>query len=254
MMRAAITSLVLLVCLWASPALAAWAHIQTNGSLEAGSDANIAHAITSSLTAGSLVVCHIAWVTAGGSISTVADGTNSYAASGSAVSHADGFSVHTYYAMNVSAGSVTVTVTFSGATTNKALICQEYSGIATSGALDVTKTNSQAGSTATDGITSGSTTSTAENNELVVAAGWVRSGASGLVSGTGFNTRAPLLEDAFYGFRAEDKNLATAGDAVSTFTASDAPSGAMVKVSTFKEPSAGGACRGALTLLGVGGC
>ncbi len=219
-----------------------WAHIQTNGTVDTAAGATVAHTLSSSVTSGSLLVFHVVWTTVATAIASVSDGVNSWQESGTSFSEDSGtFRIAAYYAMGVASGATTITVTFADATpTFKTIIASEYSGIATSLALDVTKNNTQAApGTGTDVITSGSTTATSEANELVVAMGLDRSGsATTMNAGTGFTARGAQLDCNFYQLRTEDKNLVSAGDAISTWSLVPGQGGGIsgaVKVSTFKE-------------------
>lgn len=249
--RFGLTSIFIVLLFSATPAFAAWAFVQANGTYEAGSDNTIAHTLTSNVTAGTKLQCAVTWAT-GVTISSVSDGTNTWNVSVATYNWDGGiFDAASYTALNVAAGATTVTVTFSGATTEKGLYCLEHSGIATSSAVDVTKTNNQAApGTGTDEITSGATTATAQANELVTAIALKRTCATCAISaGTGFTARGTQLIGSFWAIRAEDKNLASAGDAVSTFTADEGGTPTSVIVVTYKEPASSGSRH--CLLLGV---
>lgn len=155
-MRTWIIAALLAFALVAPSAWAAPAHVQSPAAATVFSGTTIALAYGSNVTAGSLLTC---WVYANHGVSGVADSlTQTFS---SAVSATDGatYTLANYYFLNTTAGADTVTVTFAGAVTYASLQCAEYSGVATSAALDKTASNSQTDvGTGANAITSGSVT------------------------------------------------------------------------------------------------
>lgn len=99
-------------------------------------------------------------------ISSVSDGTNSYTRAKASTNGTGDLEIWYFNGNSTSmpaATNLTVTLSASG---NSACNWHEYSGIATSGALDVTASNAGV----ITGVTTGTTSGTAQNTELVLAA------------------------------------------------------------------------------------
>lgn len=209
------------------------------------SGTTLALAFGSNVTAGSMLCAHI---NATHGVSGVADSrSQTYTA---AVSVTDGatYTLATYYFLNTTGGACTVTVTFAGAITYASLQVAEYSGIATSAALDQFASNSQtAPGTGANAITSGSVTPTT-NGQLIL--GWTTAltvGAGTVSAGTGFTGRVNVFGDTLF----EDQVQGTAGAIAATFTGTNAASDYITLISTYKELAAS-TTPNRLMLLGVG--
>lgn len=236
----------------------AWAHVQHSSTHEEGSDANVAQAYPSNVTAGSLLLCGVVWNDAGDTInlSTVTDSLGNTWKPFKTVNGSDAFSVAGWYAANSGGGANTVTATFDTNAANKGLIVAEYSGIATSTPLDQTAGQFQLSpSTSADGVTSGTVGgATAQTNELGWSMDYTRTLGATLNAGSNFTKRLESTAGTFYVMVAEDRNLAvTASTYAGTWTFSDAGSGAGTVFGTFLEPAAGGgASSRTFLLMGVG--
>lgn len=223
----------------------AWAHIQTNATGVEATSTTIAHAYTSNVTAGSLLVGAVTYHNPTGviNISSVADSLGqTWTLAGSRVdTDISGFggtwTIATYYYPNTLGGANTVTATLSVTTTGRSLGCSEYSGIATTGPLDKTTGQQQIDpGTAADAVTSGTTAATTQNNELVWAASLLPGSiASVCASGTGFTSRYGAVNTNFSALTIEDKNLVSAGATAGTFTAPNAADDTGTIVATFME-------------------
>jgi hypothetical protein len=234
--------LLLLFTLWAAPAWASWAHVQTTGSFEGADDNNAAQAYGSNVTAGSLLLASVTWhANTGQTISGCTDSlTQTWTQVGSTVtvnSDSGGDWSHAVFRFYNSAGGAnTVTCTLSANTFEKSIVISEYSGIATTDALDQTAGQAQVDpGTATDAVTSTAVTTTA-NNELVYGASFGRCGGSSVLnSGTGFTSRHDAFDGVASCIVVEDKNLVSAGTAAATFTAGDTGQDNATIVATFKQ-------------------
>lgn len=115
------------------------AHVQST-SVGTGGASSRNLAFVSDVTAGSLIVVAIS---SSHSISSVTDSR------GNTYTEAVPYNAHNiaiWYAQNAFAGATTVTVNYSGSTSYDSVAIHEYSGVATSGALDTTASFSSFGS------------------------------------------------------------------------------------------------------------
>lgn len=149
-----------------------------------------------------------------------------------ATNHQD---ITTFYAKNVTGGSVTVTGSLDPTTrTFRRISIVELSGRDTTAPLDVENGNaSLTGSNATDGVVSGSITPTA-NGAMVVGAVMDTTGVASISAGTGFTERSDLG-----GLQVEDLTQATAASIQATWTFS-AANGYVAHVAAFKAAGSGG--------------
>lgn len=255
-MTRVIVCVCLLVGLTSTTLQAAWAHVQTD-TATAAAGSTIAKAFSSDVTAGSQLIGSVGWFCNGSETisSVVGSSSGAWAQIGSTVSVDSGgflWCLATYGKSNAAGGADTITVTFSTSlATDPVLGISEYSGIATSSALDQTTGNAQIDpGTATDAVTSTSVTTTAAN-ELIYGASLKTPLSHGTFDqGTGYTSRGTVNDGVWLMMRIEDKNLASAGSVAATFTTGNAAEDTMTIVATFKEPSVGG-CRN-LLMLGVG--
>lgn len=121
----------------------------------------------------------VAGVSSGQTISSVSDGTNSY---NNLIAHTTNQPVYVYYAEVATAGSYTVTITGSVASTVKGII-REYANVPT-GSADQTKSSSAGSGTA---LTSTATSALAVPSALVIGAGAVGNASATISLGTGYS-------------------------------------------------------------------
>lgn len=244
-MRTWIIAALLAFVLVAPSAWAAPAHVQSPTPATVFSGTTIALAYGSNVTAGSLLSC---WIYGNHGISGVADSRSQTFSSAVNVTDGATFSLANYYFLNTTAGADTVTVTFAGAVTYASLQCAEYSGVATSAALDQATSNSQTDpGTATNAITSGNVTTTT-NGQLIL--GWTSAlvvGAGTVSAGSGFTGRTNVFGDTIF----EDQVQGSAGLIATTFTTNLATADHVTLISTFKAAAAGSSSP-RRPLLGVG--
>jgi len=209
----------------------AWAFVQDDSLSNAATSTTIAVTLGSSVASGSLIVVFVTAKTTTATATCAGSVNGSYTSAVGPTTNAGlgggGFTSWIFYFENSGAGSETATVTFSTTLPNRRMVALEYSGIATSGALDVVA--AAIGNSASPN--SGANTTTAAN-ELIFGGGLTDSGNIG--NGAGFTARAS--GDAYD--EAEDKNGASAGSYSTTFTTTSAQW--IAQMATFKEPAAGG--------------
>lgn len=175
------------------------------------------------VTAGSTLIVHIQFGASGGAaISSVSDGT-AYTIAGSSLAdstNADQTSA-VYYLQNASAGSHTVTTTFSTTALGIDLRIFEIGGVVTTGGVHrVTQQlqNSSSGlpGTGTNGISSGATSATTVANCFVFGCSINNSeappGTGSTSAGTGFTLIGSGANEAEY------KNVTATGTQTATFT------------------------------------
>jgi hypothetical protein len=145
-----------------------------------------------------------------------------------------------YYAMNAAAGATTVTVTYTaGQFPDTHYFIREYSGIATTSALDKTASNSN-GTGYTDSHSTGTTAATTQANELVVAA--VGSDANGdptYTAPTGYADFESQGGQTYTWGACDDKIVSATGTQTATF-GSTAYVNSQGAIATFKEAAAAG--------------
>lgn len=222
------------------------AYVQAPAAATVFSGTTISLAFGSNVTAGSMLCAHI---NANHGISGVADSRSQTYTSAVNVTDGATYSLATYYFLNTTGGACTVTVTFAGAVTFASLQVAEYSGVATSSALDKTANNSQTDpGTAADAITSGSVTPTTDGQLIL---GWTSAlvvGGSTVSAGSGFTGRINVFGDILF----EDQIQTSAGAIAATFTTTSATADFITLVSTYKAAAAAGTAPKRLTMLGVG--
>jgi hypothetical protein len=159
-----------------------------------------------------------------------------------------------WYYLNSAAGTPTVTVTFTGASTNRGITCGSYTGIATASAFDVGSGQGQTNpGTGTDAVHTGDTAATAGANELAVAAA-ITQVSTTLTEGTGWTSRLNSTFTGVHTVLVEDRNVAASSTVRGTWTTNGAGADPQSLVGVFKEPAAAGGCTGGFLLLGVGKC
>lgn len=141
------------------------AHVQTPAGGSSSGSATSINVSVPTVTAGSLLICCWRYGAAGGRTVTISDDkSNTWANITSATDLVDGSCNGISYAMNAAAGTTVVTFGISGAAASLRMIASEYSGAATSSALDQQATAT--GINATEGA--GNLTPTT-NGQLMLA-------------------------------------------------------------------------------------
>ena len=157
-----------------TPGYATPAPVQGNSAAGATASPTVSITFTGSQRAGDLNVIAIGWLGTTNTVTAVSDSNgNNYFLVPSLTVVSGVSSQVVYYAPNIASGSNTVTVTFSASMTTIDLRIEEYSGIASSGALDTSASGES--TTGTTIVTSAATTR--QSSELLVGAvlQWQRS-------------------------------------------------------------------------------
>jgi hypothetical protein len=105
------------------------AFVQVKSATPQSSPTSVAATFNSAQTAGNLNVVIIGWDSATGTISSVVDTAGNTYQVAAPLTRGTNLSQAIYYAKNISGGTPTVTVTFSGATSFPDLRIMEYSGL-----------------------------------------------------------------------------------------------------------------------------
>ncbi|PYS12164.1 MAG: hypothetical protein DMG15_15320 [Acidobacteria bacterium] len=179
------------------------------------SDANattISRAFTSAATAGNLIVVAVSW----GSSNTLSCSDtqgNLYTTITIQYDDNNNQSLGICFAPNIKGGATTVTATFNGSAPYRRILIHEYSGIATTNPVDVTKINNANGTTTTNGITTTAGV-TPVSGDLIFAAVMDDTGPITITPGTNFTQRASVGGDV----ATEDLVQTTAGSIAATWT------------------------------------
>ncbi len=215
------------------------AFVQVAETSDDTSSTTVAVAYGSNVTAGNLLVLGVTADNATSSTVTGVSGSSSGAWTQAVHAERVGDQIlDIWYKENAAGGADTITVTFSSSRPFRRLIIAEYSGAATSSALDKTDSNLQEpGTTGTDDVTSTAQTTTT-NNQLIFGCLLIMAGAdTAITAGTNFTLRADTDNAAQIAI--EDRILATAGSVAATFTIGGSQN-TLAAMATFKEPGGGG--------------
>lgn len=215
----------------------AWAFVQSTTNTSDAADTTITKAFSTNPTTGNLIVVSFGWGDTD-LTPTVTDGTNTYH-SATKLFTGDGQGHAIFYAYNITGGALTVSANFAGNSVSfRRLIISEYSGILTgSDPLDKFAINFQsgAGSTGTNGITSGSVTTTSgQNGQLIYGSTQnVGDAGAGINAGTtvAFTERVSITGETF---TTEDFTQTTAGSIAATFTHATGNRDMCTAIATFK--------------------
>ncbi|HEY5667894.1 MAG TPA: hypothetical protein VIR03_01890 [Candidatus Saccharimonadales bacterium] len=205
--------------------------VQASGNTTGSASAStITSTFSANVTAGNLIVVAVSW-SPGSSVYSCSDNLgNTYANVTSVNDATNTQSLAVCYAANIVGGNATVTVTFGGSVAWRRIAMAEYHGASTT-PLDTFTANVAGATTAPDGATSGSVTTTAPG-DLVFGA-FEDTGATKIAGpGTGFAQRYWLNStDTII----EDHNMAAAGSVAATATFSSSSSRYDGIVVTFKR-------------------
>lgn len=213
--------------------------------ISGGSITSIATSATMNVAAGNLIVVgvkHNSSVT----VSSVTDGgSNSLTKAGTATNVAAGQSIDIWYKLNASANATATWTATAGSAPYLSIAALQFSGVATSNALDVAEFTGTADAAIT--VTSGSFTP-AQTNEVAIAI--AQENSNGSVWSTTSNYTPTTASGTGHQVYAQYDITISAG-AQQVAVTNDTAQYKSLGVVTFKEASAG-ASHGSLTLLGVG--
>lgn len=203
--------------------------------VQGGGTTSTSLTLSKPVTGGDLLVAGI--TTGGAQVTGVSDSLNGAWAAASSLAYGNGY-VDLYYLQNSRAGTDTVSVAGSAA-----LTVAEYSGVASTAALDQIASGSTTGST----LKAGPTAAIGEAGELVVGVGGQTYAGSGFSAGTGFILRESAISNWLYAGGLEDTSSGSAaGQSMTLGSGSSGYGGAIVAV--FKATSASRGPTAALTL------
>lgn len=170
---------------------------------------------STNVTAGNAIVVAVSWDSASGSALSCSDNqSNVYGVAITATDSTNAQASGICYALNVVGGATTVSANFSPSASFRRMVLTEYSGVATSDALDVTASRVAVATTATDNVTSSAATTTM-NNDLVVGVVMDTDSQTTIAAGTGYTQRN---YSGNKDLAIQDKIQATAGSVTSTQT------------------------------------
>jgi hypothetical protein len=200
---------------------AAPAHVQGGNQSSLSSSATMPVTLPATVANTDAVVGYVTWdSSSGATLSTIKDNkNNSYVIVDTVNDTGDGQSVASFYLVNITNWPQTITATFSKSVGWRALLVDEYSGIATSAALDGHRSNLQMGvGTTANAVASGSLT-TAQAGDLIYAVTLdVNPGTSNPVPGTGLQLRQSTGILTELPMMSEDAIQGAAGTVAGTFT------------------------------------
>lgn len=190
--------------------------INQNG---AGAATSVSVAFSAPVGLGNAVIVSIGWASAGVTLDAVRDDAANVYTILSGGGLAGGYWWKSAYLTNAAGAPTTVTADFSAGAIYVTLVGAEFSNVLGVGALDGSSFNlDQAGTNATDGITSGALTTTAAG-DLIYGSCVNIGGNAGLAVGTSFTGAAGA--SAAPDFVSEYLVQPTPGSIAATFTATD---------------------------------
>lgn len=198
---------------------------------------NIAATFSPAVSSGSLLFAAVSWYTGDGTttITSLGDGVNTWQFLGPTILDANNQATRFAYALNSAGGATTVTATFSANVIYRRLVVAEYSGVATTSALDGFTQQNAANTTAANGATSGAITTTVSGDLVVGAMMDTVNGLDNMAAGTGFTLRGHVG-----GIAVEDLTQGSAGSIAATWTLA-AAGRVTAGVAAFKAAGGGGA-------------
>lgn len=200
--------------------------VQSTGK-DAGSVSSTTMAFASNVTAGSAIIAS-SRLSSGTATMTCSDNVNAgnYAADKTFADATNGITLCVQSKLNAGAGATTVTFTPS-ATTTVRLIIDEFSGIATSSALDQTATGGPTGSTSP----STSSVTTTQANELLFALITTSNSFGGFTAGSGYTLDQTIASKFYSEYQVVSSTGSYVGNATITNDTWDAV------LATYKAPT-----------------
>ena len=188
-------------------------YVQSAASTNNNAATSIAQTFPSANAAGSLIVVAVSWGN-NATLNCSDSRGNTYAVATTQYDNINHQSLAICYAMNVNAGINTVTASFSSSASYRRILVHEYQGVATTNALDATAQNIANATTAANGVSSTSATTTADG-DLIFSAVMDDSGVNNIAAGSGFVPRASVNNKDL---ASEDQVQASAGPIAATYT------------------------------------
>lgn len=247
--------LILLALLWPGDGWGATAHVK-HASSDNTAINNPTATFAGSTTSSNLICGAVAYDSAV-TLNSVTDSKgNTYSIVRTVTDALNLTKLSSFYAKNITGGaSHAVTANLSATSTYALIAVHEVSGADTSTPLDVETGQVQVDPTGTDGISSGSV-STSTNGQYVFAGSFTSappSSSTAFSAGTSYTLR---VNDGYINtlskIGTESRIQTSSGSIAGTFTRSETGMDYMTVVMTFKEAGGGAASVNRLTLLGVG--
>jgi glucose/arabinose dehydrogenase len=186
---------------------------QSAGSTSDSTASTITQALPLATTAGNLIVAAVSWGSSSGLTCSDNQG-NGYTTVTVQFDGTKNQSLGICYAANIKGGAVTVTATFSGTPPYRRIIVHEYTGVAATSPVDITKINNANGTTTANGVTTTAATTTA-SGDLIFAAVMDDAAVTTIRAGTNFTLRGSVSGSDL---GTEDMIQATAGSIAGTWT------------------------------------
>jgi hypothetical protein len=212
------------------------AYVQGNQHQNGGaSSTTVAVTLGAAVTSGNALMVSVGWGSSSGADTVTGvtdDKGNTYQLVDQVRDATQQYLWRTAYLLNVTNGPITITATINNTNTFGAILVDEYSGVATSAALDGHAMQGQVSpATTADAVKSGAITTTANGN-LIYGTTVEITGLGTITHGTGFTARINVAGV----FMTEDEVQATAGLIANgaTFTASNAADSWITGVMAFK--------------------
>ena len=206
-------------------------------------------AFPSNTTAGNFIVVAIRLGSAT-VVPTVADsGGNTYTEDRRQVQTTDGHRAFIFSAPNIAGGADTVTVTWTGGVSIRFAI-HEYSGLATSGALDQVNSGEDTTNTAWN---SGDVTTTQADELLFGFASGQNSGVRTVTKGAAYTLRQYLTTASQFRIITEDQIVSATGTYNANWTIDNGTENKTAVICTYKAPAAAGAAAGGFRSRIAGG-
>jgi hypothetical protein len=188
----------------------------TSANINTTSSTSIGATLSNTVGSGNAVMGAVTWGANSAALTSVTDDKgNSYTVVNNSYDSSHVQSFATFYRLNITNAPVTITANFGSSVAWRNIIVDEFSGIATSSALDGNAMNLQSTtSNVTDMMTSTNITTTA-NGDLIYGVNGSTGAGTVTSVGTGY-TAAAVSADTYY--RAEYKVQTSAGSIAATFT------------------------------------
>ena len=235
----------LLAFLATSPSWAAPAFVQ--GCESAGTVATTqACTFGTSTTAGNAILCGTGLdITAVAALLSAADtsGSNTYTLL-TQTANSNNVGIRQFYALNITGGWTVVTATYQNSSANKAVHCAEFSGLQ---AFDQQAGNAQTDpGTGTDAVTSGNITTTQADEVLFTTS---CCSPTTIIVGTNYTyiDAGPSFDQG-----SAYRIVSSTGTYAGTWTANNAADDFATRIASFSALAS--SCRGALMMMGAGGC
>jgi hypothetical protein len=205
-------------------AVAAPAHVQGGNNSSLASSTTITVTLRAPIANADAIAGYVTWDSTGGAalLTVKDDKNNSYTVVDNINDTGDGQSTATFYLVNITNWPKTITATFSKSIGWRALLVDEYSGIATSAALDGHRSSLQMGvGTGANAASSGSFATTRAGDLIYGVILDINPGTANPRAGTGFTQRQSTGTTNWMPMVSEDNVQSASGNTTATFTSGE---------------------------------